>query len=196
MGSSARRSQANPSSPRRRGSLAAAALLALAGCASPQLKAFERTLAADPSATAALRTWCTAHRLAAPPVIRATPVKDGAQAAPADAAALLGTAETGYRHVRLSCGDRVLSEAHNWYVPARLSPAMNATLAQTDTPFGQVAAPLGFRRERLGSTRGAMEGCPPGTILSHRAMLRLPDGRGLAYVVECYTGANLAARPR
>lgn len=216
MGSSTRRDQANPSSPHRRGSLAAfcqvasnrsashaftgtaflgiTALLALAGCANPQLKAFERTLAADPSATAALRTWCMTRQLSTPPAIRATPVKDGAQAPPAEATALLGKVETGYRHVRLSCGDRVLSEAHNWYVPARLSPEMNAMLAKTDAPFGQVAAPLGFRRERLGSKRGAMPGCPPATILSHRALLRLRDGHPLAYVLECYTLENLASQ--
>ena len=27
-----------------------------------------------------------------------------------------------YRHVRLRCGDHVLSEADNWYVPSRLTP--------------------------------------------------------------------------
>lgn len=176
----------------RRAAALAVALLPLSACTNPQLPAFERTLAADPSATAALRQWCEARALSTPPTIRATPVKDGKQAPPAEAIALLGKVETGYRHVRLSCGDRVLSEAHNWYVPARLSPEMNATLAQTDTPFGQVAAPLGFRRDRLGSKRGAMPGCPPETILSHRALLRLRDGQPLAYVLECYTAANLA----
>jgi hypothetical protein len=28
-------------------------------------------------------------------------------------------------------------------------------------------------------------------VLSHKAMLRLPDGRALALLVECYTAANL-----
>lgn len=125
-------------------------------------------------------------------MIRAAPVKDGAQALPADGATLLGTQQTGYRHVRLSCGEQVLSEAHNWYVPARLTPQMNDLLARTDTPFGQVAAPMGFRRERLSSKRGALPGCPAATILSHRALLRLPDGQALAYVLECYRAENLA----
>ena len=101
-------------------------------------------------------------------------------------------AQLGYRHVRLACGTNVLSEAHNWYVPGRLTPAMNAALAATTIPFGKVAAPLGFRRERLDSKRGARPECPRGTILSHRALLRLPDGRPLALLVECYTRANLA----
>lgn len=114
---------------------------------------------------------------------------------PADARALLQVppaAPLGYRHVGLSCGGRTLSVAHNWYVPERLTPAMNATLAATRTPFGKVAAPLDFRRERLDSRRGARPECPADTILSHRALLRLPDGRPLALLVECYTRENLA----
>jgi hypothetical protein len=99
--------------------------------------------------------------------------------------------ELGYRHVRLACGASVLSEADNWFVPARLTPEMNRTLAGTDTPFGKVAAPLGFRRERLEARRGRAPGCPPRTVLSHRALLRLPSGAPLALVTECYTRAVL-----
>jgi len=94
--------------------------------------------------------------------------------------------------VRLTCGDAVLSVAHNWYVPARLTPKMNHALETSDTPFGKVVAPLGFRRERLGSQRGRMAECPVGTVLSHRAVLKLADGRAISLVVECYTRANLS----
>lgn len=100
------------------------------------------------------------------------------------------------RHVRLSCGGAVLSEAWNWYVPARLPASMNAVLDGNDTPFGTVIAPLGFTRQRLASQRGAAAGCPPGTVLSHRAVLRLPDGRPVSLVTECYTRANLRATRR
>lgn len=168
--------------------------------------ALEATLAAQDSATAALGQWCAARGLAEPEInraepatIRAEPVRGEAHKPPHDVHRRLAIATgepIGYRHVRLSCGGKVLSEAHNWYVPARLSPAMNATLAQSDTPFGRVAAPLGYRRERLESRRGASADCPPGTILSHRAMLRLPDGRPLSLLVECYTAANLAPATR
>lgn len=96
-----------------------------------------------------------------------------------------------YRHVRLTCGDTVLSVAHNWYVPARLSQAMNQTLETTDIPFGKVVAPLGFHRERLSQMRGRMDECPAGTILSHRAMLRLADERAISLVIECYTRENI-----
>ncbi len=86
----------------------------------------------------------------------------------------------------------MLSVAHNWYVPARLTPEMNRTLETSDTPFGKVVAPLGFRRERLGSQRGRTAECPVGTVLSHRAVLKLADGRAISLVVECYTLANLS----
>lgn len=180
---------------RARPTQAAILLLLLPGCAGPGLPRFEAALAQRDSATAVLEHWCAANRLADPPRI----VADGMMAAsapePADARPLLqASAETalGYRHVALSCGGAVLSVAHNWYVPDRLTPAMNATLTSTRIPFGKVAAPLGFRRERLDSQRGARPECPRDTILSHRALLRLPDGRPLALLVECYTRANLA----
>jgi chorismate-pyruvate lyase len=102
-----------------------------------------------------------------------------------------GNQSVEYRHVRLACGDRVLSVAHNWYVPSRLTPEMNRTLEASDTPFGRVVAPLGFTRKRLASRRGAAEDCPMDTVLSHRALLELPDGRPLSLVVECYAAANL-----
>ena len=173
-----------------------AAMLVMASCTNPQLPAFEHTLAAQDSATAALGQWCAARHLANPARITASPVHDADAPPPADLRALLATpsAPIGYRHVRLSCGQIVMSEAHNWYVAGRLTPAMNATLAASDTPFGKVVTALHFTREPLDSRRGRAPSCPAATVLSHRALLRLPDGEPLALVVECYTAANL--RPR
>lgn len=169
----------------------------------PGLEQFEQTLAARDSATAALGDWCTARQLAPQPEIRAQVLDDPPREPSEPVRQALGTSPAepvGFRHVRLSCGNRVLSEAYNWYAAARVSPEMNRTLDTTDTPFGRVVAPLGFRRERLGVVRGPADLCPAATILTHRALLRLPDGRALAYVVECYTAANLApseaGRPR
>lgn len=171
------------------------ASLALAACAAPQadlLDQFETTLAAQDSATAALGAWCEQRRIASPARVTAAVLPGGMRSDPHDLPALLQlTAPPGYRHVRLSCGGRVLSEAHNWYVPAQLTPAMNAALATSDVPFGKVAAPLRYTRQRLSSQRGAGPGCPASTILTHRALLRLPDGAPLALVTECYTPANL-----
>ena len=172
------------------------ATLLLGGCADGQVSALERTLASRDSATAALQDWCTARHLAEPARIVAEPVPGAATVLPGDARTRLNLAAgeaPGYRHVRLSCGGVVLSEAHNWYVPARLTPAMNALLASTDTPFGRVAAPLHFTRERIESRFGRRAPCPAATALSQRGLLRLPDGRPLALVVECYTKAAVRA---
>ncbi|WP_292632900.1 MULTISPECIES: hypothetical protein [unclassified Novosphingobium] len=168
----------------------------LGGCAGPGLSRFEQVLAANDSATAALGQWCQTQRIADPPVIRA--LADKVELAPASAQVreTLGVSSEDlvrYRHVRLVCGTTVLSVAHNWYVPARLAPEMNRTLETSDTPFGRVVSSLGFRRERLATKRGAMPECPAGTVLSHRAVLRLADGRAISLVVECYTRANLSA---
>ncbi|MFN3468230.1 MAG: hypothetical protein ACK4Z7_00880 [Novosphingobium sp.] len=179
-----------------------AALLAgliLGGCTARGLADFERTLASNDSATAALGQWCKARTIAQPPVIRAIADRQASMtASPAVREALgLGPEDAAaYRHVSLVCGNRVLSVAHNWYVPSRLTAEMNRALETTDVPFGKVVAPLGFRRQRLASLRGAMAECPPGTVLSHRAVLRLPDARAISLVVECYTRANLAPAPR
>ncbi|KPF81850.1 hypothetical protein IP83_12535 [Novosphingobium sp. AAP93] len=168
--------------------------LALSACA-PTLSSFKRTLAANDSATAALQQWCATRGIAAPAQIMAeSNRKEREEASPAIRAALgVGAEEPlAFRHVRLRCGDTVLSDAKNWYVPARLTPAMNTALETTRTPFGTVVRPLGFHRERLESLRGRAAECPAGTVLSHKAVLRLSDGRGISFVAECYTRGNLA----
>lgn len=174
----------------------AALILPLAGaCAPSSLADFRQTLAAQDSATAALGHWCAARALAADPAIRAALIAVDPAPAPAMLPGLLGLPPggvPGYRHVRLSCGSVVLSEAHNWYVRERLTPVMNHALDTSDIPFGKAVAALRFTRQRLGEARGAAFGCPRGTVLSHRARLHLPDGTALAYVVECYTARNLA----
>lgn len=161
----------------------------LSGCAASGLPALENALGAQDSATATLSDWCAANRIADPPIITARQMAAEPAAPPGEVLRMLGEplAEMiGYRHVELSCGRSVLSMAHNWYVKERLTPDMNAALDTSETPFGKVAAPLRFTRERLDSRRGAIPGCPSGTILSQRALLRLPDGQPLSLVVECY----------
>jgi len=175
-----------------------AALLLASGCVASRqaasLASFEAALAGRDSATATLEAWCAERGLADPARVTAEPADGPAMPLPPQDRAALGVSPEeplGYRHVRLACGGRVLSDARNWYVPARLPREMNDTLETTDTPFGKVVAPLGFRRERLSSERGAAEGCPQGTVLSHRALLRLPDGRAISLVLECYLEENL-----
>lgn len=166
--------------------------LLLGACTHPRLSQFEATLAAHDSATVALGEWCARRGIADPARIVATTVPERAELHDAGATFAKGT-WLNYRHVRLSCGGKVLSEAHNWYDPALLTPAMNEALASTDTPFGKVVAPLNFRRVPLvkESRRGRGKDCPAGTIRTNRARLELPDGKPLALLIECYTNANL-----
>ena len=170
----------------------------LAGCAQhPQLAHFEATLAAHDSATLALAHWCAARHIANPAQIIAQPITGADTTPPPGLRDNLGVSAStplAYRHVALVCGTLVLSQAHNWYVPSRLSPAMNTTLTTTHTPFGTVLAPLAFRRERLASLHGATPPCPANTVLSHTALLRLPNGTPLAQLVECYTPSILLGR--
>lgn len=167
--------------------------------AHPLLDAFEATLRRHQSATLALEEWCAERGFAQPARVTAQVVEGAAPPPPAGLAEALGIGPQdsfALRNVQLSCGEAVLSIAWNWYVPARLTLAMNETLRTTREPFGKVVAPLGFRREALEVVRGRAENCPAGTISTHRARLILPDGRPLAYLVECYTAANLSPPPK
>lgn len=173
--------------------------LLLTGCAAQaRLADLEAVLASRDSATLALEDWCARRAIAEPATIRAVPIAGDDAPVPSDGRALLAASPAeaiAYRHVALACGDTVLSVAHNWYRPGLLTPAMNRELADGESSFGKVVAPLGYRRERLESAPGAAEGCPQDTVLTHRALLRLPDGAPLALLVECYTPANLRADP-
>lgn len=169
-----------------------------------RIEALRRNLDANPSATAVLRAWCREHGLAAEPDIRAVADR-GAQKPlrPEDRLALgVQPGEAiGYRRVRLTCGERVLSEADNWYRPAELTPQMVQTLDTTDTPFGVVVAPLKFQRRTLSSRLlfeplaapdpdAAMTA--PSHVLEQRAVLYRPDGPPFSLVVESYTAQILA----
>jgi hypothetical protein len=155
-------------------------------------RAFEATLDSVDSATVALGAWCARRRLADPPVIHARRVAGDDKPADAEVRRLLaaGPDETiSYRHVRLACGDHVLSDADNWYLPGRLTPDMNRRLEYTDEPFGAVVAPLSFHRRTLATERlydpVAAGGVPP-VVLRHRAVLVTPDGAPFSLVVESY----------
>lgn len=102
------------------------------------------------SATKALEHWCGVHAMAADPKIHAELLRG--EDKPLDETqrrrlAITSDETVKYRHVRLTCGDRVLSDADNWYVPSRLTPEMNRLLDATDTPFGKAVAALNFTRE-------------------------------------------------
>lgn len=162
------------------------------------VSALNRELLSHDSATVVLGQWCASHHLADPPVIRAQRDRDVDK--PADRRVrtrlnVTSDAPVRYRHVRLTCGDHVLSEADNWYLPASLSPDMNRLLEQTDTPFGVVVRPLAFHRHTLKVTRLLRngDGLPvPHAVLRHEAVLTDGAGRPFSYVVETYTSEVLA----
>ncbi len=165
------------------------------------------------SATATLESWCAVHRLAPVPRVVARRVRiDKPADAQVRAALGVGPDEpVRYRRVDLACGDKVLSQADNWYLPARLTSEMNTALETTDTPFGRAVAALGFHRRTL-STRlidpplaegWEMKPPPPPRrgplrlgpdLLQHRAVLETPDGRPFSIVVETYRKEVLAFR--
>jgi chorismate-pyruvate lyase len=158
----------------------------VAAVAQPDTAARLKTdLLSNNSATVVLGQWCAAGHLADPPAIKA--IRDAVEApASAETRALL-KADVGepirYRRVKLMCGAHVLSEADNWYVPARLTPQMNTVLDTSDTPFGAAVKALNFHR----TTLDAAEVKDPRTILRVRALLLTPDETPFSLVVENYT---------
>lgn len=118
------------------------------------LRALNAELLSHDSATLTLERWCETRGLASPARIVAER-QHGPHAEPSiEQRQLLGVSASDpirYRRVRLRCGDRVMSDADNWYVPARLTAAMNRELDATDVAFGRVVQSLNFRRRTLSS---------------------------------------------
>jgi hypothetical protein len=180
------------------------------------IESLNADLLAHDSATLTLERWCADHRLADPARIVAERVRDADKPASAEVRAALDVKpdeKLGYRRVRLKCGDHVLSDADNWYVPSRLTPEMNHVLETTDTPFGKAVAALHFRRHTLSADllwrplpkgwemdaavapdgRGGLT--IPEHVLEHRAVLSTADGEPFSEVVETYTDEVLAFPP-
>jgi chorismate-pyruvate lyase len=187
-----------------------------------QALALMQTLNADVlasrSATATLERWCRDHKLAENPAIVATLMRDVSRPATMEQRQRLQANEQdviAYRHVRLRCGDRVLSEADNWYVPARLTPEMNRLLDTTDTPFGRAVqalepyrqtfsvtllwSPLPEGWDRPSTALPAASGHAlgiPDKLFEHRAILYTRGHVPFAEVDEIYQRQILAFPPR
>jgi chorismate-pyruvate lyase len=164
-------------------------------------------LLSNPSATLTLERWCGTHHLAAEPKVSAHLVRgEDKQITPEDRQRFQIAADepVRYRRVQLFCGDRLLSEADNWYVPSRLTPEMNRLLDETDTPFGRAVKDLEFQRQTLKVTplwRPLPEGWElqaaqpdqngtllvPDHVLEHRAILFTKARAPFSIVVETYT---------
>ncbi|MFK2901086.1 hypothetical protein ISP15_12125 [Dyella jejuensis] len=177
-----------------------------------ELQSLNAALLSHPSATLTLEQWCGAHHLSQDVQVIARRVHGQDKPLPEDARALLGISPgepVRYRRVALRCGDVVLSDADNWYVPSRLTDAMNQQLDHSDVPFGKVVQPLHFRRQTLsaellwqplppGWDSGAMLPPPtgkplilPAHVLQHRAVLYTASGQPFSLVVESYTSQVL-----
>jgi hypothetical protein len=175
---------------------------------------------ASRSATVTLEKWCADHGLsgAAEPKIVARLVAGKEPPPTAEQRQRLGAApgeEIKVRHVQLLCGDRVFSEADNWYVPARLTPEMNHLLETTTTPFGKAVQDLHPYRRTFGATLlwrplpegwetkpvaalpqgAAMSLAIPDALFEHRAMLYTEDGKPFSEVDEVYQRALLDFPP-
>lgn len=141
-------------------------------------------LDAAPTVTAGLYAWCEARGIAAGP-IRVLARSDGHP--PPSLAALLDAAgeEMLFRRVILGRGRVALATAENLFLPARLTPDMRRTLAETDMPFGTVLAPLRPLRRTLTRAWGDTEGA----VLVQTALVLAPGGTVLAAVRERFLPA-------
>jgi chorismate-pyruvate lyase len=169
------------------------------------------------SATASLEAWCAARGLAAEPRVRARLIAGASKPPTQDQLERLQVTspeELKRRRVQLVCGEHVLSEADNWYVPARLTPEMNRLLETTDTPFGRAVQPLQPYRQTVSAEllwqplgegwerRSGAEICvtaaeplaPPPFLFEHRAVLYDSARRPFSEVSERYT-SEILARP-
>ncbi len=177
------------------------------------LETLNAELLASDSATATLEKWCAAHRMAAPARIVARRIGGVEKEASAETRAHLQVAPqepVRYRRVQLACGDHILSEADNWYVPARLPEEARVLLETTDTPFGKairslrpsrktIAArlrwsPLPEGWEMLGEAAAPASGQqlqPPHELLEHRAIVYIGEGAPVSEVDETYTAEML-----
>jgi chorismate-pyruvate lyase len=183
------------------------------------LQTLNAELLSHDSATLTLEQWCGAHHLAdkAQVIAQRDPGVDKPVNDEQRQLLQVGPSEVvRYRRVQLACGGVVLSQADNWYVPARLTPQMNAELDGSDTPFGKVVRALHFQRHTLSAQllwqplpagwenatgapwyaqQTAIAGRAltiPALVLEHRAVLTLPDGTPFSEVIESYTGNVLA----
>ena len=161
------------------------------------LESLDADLLSHDSATLTLERWCDAHRLAVPARIRAERVLGADKLPGEEQRRLLGVGAgepLRYRRVRLACGAHILSEADNWYVPARLTPEMNQVLDTSDVAFGRaVQGPRVPAPDAVGGTAVAslVGGVGNGWVLAFPRPRRPRDpGRGAA--PSC--GPHLAGR--
>lgn len=179
------------------------------------LNGLNADLLSHDSATLTLDRWCSSHKLADPAKIVAEQVPGADKPAETEVRELLKVGDSeriNYRRVKLTCGSHVLSEADNWYVPARLTDEMNHVLETTNTAFGRAVQALQFQRHTVSAELlwqplwngwdvgvlmpsppdWSVRRQPPDFLLQHKAYLTRADGTPFSVVVESYTRDVLA----
>jgi hypothetical protein len=148
------------------------------------LEGLNADLLASRSATLTLETWCRRHRLADPPTVVARLDRSVDKPASPEQRQRLQVGPdqlVRFRRVRLFCGDKLLSEADNWYVPSRLTADMNRLLETTDTPFGKAVLGLGPTRQTFAVRKlwsplpEGWESLPPSSPPPAGVRLDIPD---------------------
>src|ERR1700730_13703551 len=157
------------------------------------------TLLAARSATFTLDKWCADHKLSNETKIRARLVREAVKPITQKQRRRIQIDDSEpvkYRHVELTCGDRVLSEADNWYVPSRLTAEMNRLLETTTTPFGKAVqdlkpyrrtfearvlwwpVPEGWETQPMAAPNDAPRSLAiPDSLFEHRAVLYTAEGK-------------------
>jgi chorismate-pyruvate lyase len=170
------------------------------------------TLLASNSATDVLESWCAGHHMAADATIHAHLKRDVQKPVSPTQRRLLQIGPNEpviYRRVELACGTHILSRADNWYVPSRLTPAMDSALETSDIPFGRAVKPLHPRRQTIaarifwhplaeGRKRAghpAADLAIPPVLFEHRALVTAASGRPISEVDESYTDDILDFAP-
>ncbi|MFC3443923.1 hypothetical protein ACFOKF_22500 [Sphingobium rhizovicinum] len=170
-----------------------------------EIRALRDEISEAASATQVLDRWCVSKHMAPEGTVIAEKIANKPVAATAPLRRILqirSSDRVQLRHVRLRCNGHVLSVARLWYVPSRLPASMEASLQQTDTPFGRVVAPMHLDRKSAGSSSawppkegGAAATKPPQVLFSQRAVMSRADGLPIAYVVEDYQRGLLGFAP-
>jgi acid phosphatase class B len=172
------------------------------------LQTLNTTLLASKSATQTLQKWCDDHHIASPAKIRAVRDEQILKKASNEIRHILKVSndeKIGYRSVQLFCGEYVLSEADNWYVPCRLTDEMNNLLNNSDMPFGLAVQSLNFHRRtdevlllwqpvntNWDQTTTSLDthikpAVIPDQVLQHRAVLMTDQNVPFSIVIETYT---------
>ena len=154
------------------------------------VETLDATLLAARSATFTLDKWCADHKLGSETKIRARLVRDIDKPVTAEQRHRLQIDETEpvkFRHVELRCGDRILSEADNWYVPSRLTAEMNRQLETHSLWAGRcrpktVPADL-RRRDALEAARRRLGAAPAD---------RRPSAAGIDHSAENFPASRVA----